>query len=230
VRLWPVLRVYKSSSVQDIALTWYGNRGIGDVDFGGQRWPIMDCAREMETIDVPIPGDGIILAPGILYLASTVEYTETHQHVPYCDGKSSVGRLGIFIHVTAGRGDVGFAGHFTLEISVVQPVRVYASMPIGQLTYHVVAGHVAQRYQTKRGASYLDGRDPMPQPSRLWKKMQASRSSTGIHVHNPSDCYVCGTPNVCNPPGVRPAIREHQTPSGATCSATDRWVDKEAGQ
>lgn len=237
VRLGPVLRVYDTISTRTVLKSWGQERFAEGRSGGFDGWLVdgwqcdLDAAQEPVARDIAIPdSDGLLLVPGILYLASTVEYMETHQHVPYLDGKSGVGRLGIRIHATAGRGDVGFCGHFTCEIDVVQPVHVYAGMPIGQLTYHVVAGHVERRYQTKVGASYLDGRDPMPQPSRLWKKLQASRSSTGIHVHNQSDCYVCGTPNVCNPPGVRLAIREHQTPSGATCSSTDRWVDKEAGR
>jgi dCTP deaminase len=158
VRLGPVLRVYDVESTNNIRST------SGD-------WSL-DCAKEIRTVDLTIPSDGMVLVPNTLYLASTLEYTETHRHVPYLDGKSGVGRMGIFVHATAGRGDVGFAGVFTLEISVVQSVRVYSGMPIGQLTYHVVHGEVERRYQTKAGASYLDGRDPMPQPSRLWRKLR----------------------------------------------------------
>ena len=73
---------------------------------------------------------------------STLEYTETRRFVPFLEGKSSVGRLGIDIHATAGKGDVGFCNHWTLEISVSQPVRVYAGMPIGQLIYFLVEGEV----------------------------------------------------------------------------------------
>jgi dCTP deaminase len=53
-----------------------------------------------------IPDEGLILQPGIVYLASTVEYTETMKHVPIIQGKSSLGRLGLAVHVTAGFGDV----------------------------------------------------------------------------------------------------------------------------
>lgn len=182
VHLGPVLRVHETSSVAGCAMAWRGSLEIGDElrDLVDRSWRSsalgqLDCAVEQKTIEVCIPDDGIVLAPGILYLASTVEYTETHKHVPYLDGKSSIGRLGIRIHATAGRGDVGFRGHWTCEIDVVQPVRVYPGMPLGQLTYHEVSGEVERKYQTKPGASYLDGRDPMPQPSRLWKKLQAKR-------------------------------------------------------
>jgi len=178
VHLGPVLRVYETSSTAGGALAWrdqdigalveLGYRGVDPMSSLGQ----LDAAIEPKVMDVMIPEAGITLAPGILYLASTVEYTETNRHVPYLDGKSSIGRLGIFIHATAGRGDVGFCGHWTMEISVVQPVRVYAGMPIGQLTFHTVDGVVERRYTGKPGASYVDGLDPMPQPSRLWRKLR----------------------------------------------------------
>lgn len=133
----------------------------------------LDMSREPEVIDVVIPPDGIVLLPGILYLASTVEYTETLRHVPYLDGRSSVGRLGIGIHATAGRGDVGFRGHWTMEIWVVQPVRVFAGVRIGQLTYHTVSGAVERNYQSKPGATYSDSIDyPLPRPSGMWKSLR----------------------------------------------------------
>lgn len=172
VHLSPTLRVYRTRTVAQ-------SRHCLGVELGAQRWTDdpddlddLDMAREPETIDVRIPERGIVLAPGILYLASTVEYTETHRHVPYLDGRSSVGRLGVSIHVTAGRGDVGFCNHWTMEIWVVQPIRVYAGIRIGQLTYHTVTGDVDRRYDTKENTTYGGlARDPMPQPSRMWKRL-----------------------------------------------------------
>ena len=96
----------------------------------------LDCAKEMQSFERKMDDTGMILYPGRLYLASTVEYTETDYHVPFLDGKSSLGRLGVRIHATAGRGDVGFHGHWTLEIDVVQPIRIYPRMPIGQIIFH----------------------------------------------------------------------------------------------
>ena len=72
-----------------------------------------------------IPEEGFVLYPHVFYLGVTEEYTETHAHVPFLEGKSSTGRLGIDIHATAGKGDVGFCGNWTLEISVKQPVKIY---------------------------------------------------------------------------------------------------------
>ena len=181
VHLGSVLRVYKTSATTGVASAWRGlNTGMELMQLAnrelaapwGHTLGQLDAAVEPMILDVNIPESGIDMVPGILYLASTIEYTETHRHVPYLDGQSSVGRLGIAIHATAGRGDVGFCGHWTLEISVVQPVRVYAGMPIGQLTYHTVEGEVARVYTRKPDPHYVDGRNPMPQPSRLWRKLR----------------------------------------------------------
>ena len=94
-----------------------------------------------------------MLLPGHLYLGVTDEYTETHAHVPFLEGKSSTGRLGIDIHATAGKGDVGFCNAWTLEISCVQPVKIYAGMPIGQLIYFPVDGEVLNLYNKKSNAN-----------------------------------------------------------------------------
>ncbi len=126
-------------------------------------------AKTHNTVEhFEIPDEGLILEPGILYLGVTEEYTETHAHVPFLEGKSSTGRLGIDIHATAGKGDVGFCNTWTLEISVVLPVRVYAGMPIGQLIYFPVEGEVQNKYNTKKNAKYTD-RTVRPVESMMWK-------------------------------------------------------------
>jgi dCTP deaminase len=132
---------------------------------------LLDCKVQPHVEKFTIPTVGYVLRPGMLYLASTVEYTETHEHVPYLDGKSSVGRLGISIHATAGRGDVGFCNHWTMELSVIHPVRVYAGMPIGQLTFHTVLGEVLRNYGAKPSAKYTS-RSADPQPSSMWKNFK----------------------------------------------------------
>ena len=88
--------------------------------------------------------------------------------MPFLEGKSSVGRLGIDIHATAGKGDVGFCNHWTLEISVKQPVRVYAGMPIGQLIYFVVKGDVNNFYNKKLSAKYNEKKS-IPVESMMFK-------------------------------------------------------------
>jgi dCTP deaminase len=84
--------------------------------------------------------NGWFLEPGRLYLGRTVERTHTDYYAPMLEGRSSVGRLGVFIHITAGFGDVGFDGFWTLEISCVEPVVIYAGMEIGQIFFHEVRG------------------------------------------------------------------------------------------
>lgn len=129
---------------------------------------VLDARKHNSVDHIEIPEEGIVLQPGTLYLGSTVEYTETHNSVPFLEGKSSVGRLGIDIHATAGKGDVGFCNHWTLEISCVHPVRVYAGMPIGQLIYFKVEGEIENYYNKKKGAKY-NQRTVKPVESMMWK-------------------------------------------------------------
>ncbi len=129
---------------------------------------VIDAKMHNQVEHFEIPDDGIVLQPGKTYLGSTLEYTETRCFVPFLEGKSSVGRLGIDIHATAGKGDVGFCNHWTLEISVSQPVRLYSGMPIGQLIYFSVEGDVEVDYQSKSSAKY-NQRSPKPVESMMWK-------------------------------------------------------------
>ncbi len=102
--------------------------------------PVLNMTEEQHLIELKIPKAGLILDPKILYLGRTIEYTETDNLVPMLEGRSSIGRLGINIHATAGFGDVGFKGYWTLEISCVQPVRIYAGAEICQCFYHTIEG------------------------------------------------------------------------------------------
>ena len=128
----------------------------------------LDARKHNEIDYLEIGEEGILLQPGILYLGVTEEYTETHNAVPFLEGKSSIGRLGIDIHATAGKGDVGFCNTWTLEISCVQPVRVYAGMPIGQLIYFMVEGEIENYYNKKSNAKYVE-RTTKPVESMMWK-------------------------------------------------------------
>ncbi len=129
---------------------------------------ILDARRHNKVRQFRIPPEGLMLVPSKLYLGVTKEYTETHRHVPFLEGKSSIGRLGIDIHATAGKGDVGFCNTWTLEISVRQPVRIYAGMPIGQLIYFEISGEVEIPYSRKRGAKYRR-KTTRPVESMMWK-------------------------------------------------------------
>lgn len=129
---------------------------------------ILDARKHNEIEHFEIPEDGFVLQPGKLYLGVTKEYTETHAQVPFLEGKSSTGRLGIDIHATAGKGDVGFCNTWTLEISVSQPVKVYYGMPIGQLIYFKIDGEVGVKYNEKGNAKYTN-RTLRPVESMMWK-------------------------------------------------------------
>ena len=128
----------------------------------------LDAKKHNEIEYLEIPEEGLVLHPNVLYLGVTEEYTETHASVPFLEGKSSVGRLGIDIHATAGKGDVGFCNTWTLEISCTQPVRIYGGMPIGQLIYFKVDGDIENYYNKKKNAKY-NTRTTRPVESMMWK-------------------------------------------------------------
>ncbi len=129
---------------------------------------VLDARSHNEIQTFEIPEEGYVLTPDKFYLGVTHEYTETHKHVPFLEGKSSVGRLGIDIHATAGKGDVGFCNYWTLEISVKQPVRVYAGMPIGQLIFFNVDGDILTPYTSKANAKYTT-KNTIPMESMMFK-------------------------------------------------------------
>ncbi|HUG93118.1 MAG TPA: dCTP deaminase [Planctomycetaceae bacterium] len=126
---------------------------------------VLDMRRPNRFRRYEIPAEGFVLQPNKLYLGRTVERTETHNFVPMLEGRSSVGRLGLFVHVTAGFGDVGFCGYWTLEMFAVQPVRVYPGVPICQIFYHAVQGEIRE-YDSEK---YQHNRDI--QPSLLFKEL-----------------------------------------------------------
>ncbi|MDR2505003.1 MAG: dCTP deaminase [Oscillospiraceae bacterium] len=102
--------------------------------------PVLDMKRDNPTRSVTIPREGIVLTPGALYLGRTLEYTRTDCFVPMLEGRSSIGRLGLYIHVTAGFGDVGFKGFWTLEMHCIHPIRIYPFVSICQIYYHSIEG------------------------------------------------------------------------------------------
>lgn len=112
---------------------------------------------------------GYVLMPGELYLGSTIEYTASGPYLPVIEGTSSAARLGITTHAAAGMGDVSFLGHWTLEITVVRPVRVYGGEPVCQIVFLEVAGDVRAPYGRKPGCNYQH-QGPLPQPSRMYRK------------------------------------------------------------
>lgn len=126
----------------------------------------LDMKKANSVERMKIPEEGIVLEPHRLYLARTVEKTETHELVPMIEGRSSIGRLGLFVHVTAGFGDVGFCGYWTLEMFAVQPIRIYAGVEICQIFYHEIAGDEIFEYKSGK---YQNNNDI--QPSMLFKEL-----------------------------------------------------------
>lgn len=126
----------------------------------------LDMKKNNSTGKIIIPDKGLILEPNRLYLGRTVEYTETNNLVPMLEGRSSIGRLGLFIHVTAGFGDVGFAGYWTLEIFCIHTIKIYPFVEVCQIYYHTIEGDFEKyskgKYQNNRGI----------QPSLLYKDFE----------------------------------------------------------
>lgn len=129
--------------------------------------PVLDMKKPNKTREVLIPEDGFLLERGTLYLGRTIERTRTENLVPMLEGRSSIGRLGLFVHITAGFGDVGFNGYWTLEMLCVQPIRIYPGIQICQIFYHTIEGdfipYHSGKYQNNDGV----------QPSLLYKDFKA---------------------------------------------------------
>jgi dCTP deaminase len=130
---------------------------------------VLDMKKENKATLLEIPEEGLLLEKDKLYLGRTLEYTESHKHVPMLEGRSSIGRLGLFVHVTAGFGDVGFCGFWTLEMFCVQPIRIYAGVEICQIFYHSIEGnydlYTSGKYQKNKGV----------QPSLLFKDFEKKK-------------------------------------------------------
>tara|TARA_B100000941_G_scaffold284511_1_gene255363 strand:- start:614 stop:1141 length:528 start_codon:yes stop_codon:yes gene_type:complete len=127
---------------------------------------LLDMKKNNEVKKLKIPSNGLVLEANRLYLGRTVEYTETRNLVPMLEGRSSIGRLGLFVHVTAGFGDVGFKGFWTLEIFCIQPIKIYPNVEICQVYYHTLEGshenYTSGKYQDNQGI----------QPSLLYKDFE----------------------------------------------------------
>ena len=118
----------------------------------------LDMKANNPVRHLTIPDSGLLLETNKLYLGRTLEYTKTEQFVPMLEGRSSVGRLGLFIHVTAGFGDVGFAGYWTLEMFCIHPIVIYPNVEICQIYYHTIQGEYQKydsgKYQNNTGGDY----------------------------------------------------------------------------
>lgn len=125
--------------------------------------PVLDLKRDNPTLEFSIPDDGFVLQPGMLYIGMTNETAISKRYIPMFEGRSSMGRLGINTHITAGFGDIGWGFErlddgteichyptWTLEITVVHPVRIYPHIRIGQVFFVEPKGEI-EWYRGKYG-------------------------------------------------------------------------------
>lgn len=102
----------------------------------------LDSSHENATVDVPFGESGLLLDPRRVYLFNTVETMGSNRYVPIIRGRSSTGRLGLFIDITADLIDIGSINQWTLQLHAVAPVRVFPRMLIGQVTFWVPTGEI----------------------------------------------------------------------------------------
>lgn len=173
---------------RDIFITDFDESRLGPNSYNLRLGKEMICYQD-EALDMKrpnrferfmIPDDGMVLIPGKLYLGCTKEFTQTFDLVPMLEGRSSVGRLGLFIHVTAGFGDVGFCGYWTLEMHCIQPIKIYPDVEICQIYYHTIEGRIDKLYRGKyQNANRIE-------PSSLYKEW-----GQGDEWIDNADSYIC---------------------------------------
>lgn len=133
----------------------------------------LDMKAEEATVDLRIdPDAGLVLWPGVLYLACTIETAGSDVFVPSIEGRSSVGRLGLCVHMTAGFGDLGYSGpgrpaQWTCEITVVHPLRVYTEVALCQIVFQTPHHETALGPLPRYAGKYTGARGP--KASGLWK-------------------------------------------------------------
>lgn len=126
---------------------------------------ILDTKKDNPTDTIMIPDNGIVLQPNRLYLGHTVETIGSNCYVPVVRGKSSTGRIGLFVHITADLIDIGYIGQYTLMMHAIQPIIIYPNMRIGQVTFWKTLGEIILykgKYQGGRG----------PQSSQVFKDFE----------------------------------------------------------
>ena len=131
----------------------------------------LDVKKENKLSQIGFEEHGLLLQPNELYLGTTIESVESSRYMTFLDGKSSLARLGISVHLTAGRIDMGFKGHITLEITCVQPVRIYPCMSIGQLIYMESKGPIINRYQNRPSSKYKGINTEQSVNSKMYKEL-----------------------------------------------------------
>ncbi len=123
---------------------------------------VLDSRSELKTKTIQIPDDGIVLMPNKIYLGYTKEIIGSDYFVPTITGRSSTGRLGLFVQITADLVDIGFKGNLTFQLHAVQPIRIYKGMKLGQIMFWKTKGKIKLyngKYQNSIG----------PQESKVFK-------------------------------------------------------------
>jgi len=133
----------------------------------------LDMKKDNPVKTIKIPEEGLVLQPGELYLGRTVERINTDRYAAVLDGRSSIGRLGICVHVTAGFIDIGFDGYITYEIQVIKPVRVYANVKVSQISFYELKGDRTITY--KNAGKYYGNQGT--QASMLFKDFEVTSNS-----------------------------------------------------
>ncbi|MEU4244472.1 hypothetical protein [Actinoplanes sp. NPDC026619] len=120
---------------------------------------VLDPSRRNNCIEYEIPPEGLVLQPGRLYLAHTMERLGGEFYAPTFAARSSVARLGIFINLSASLGDIGFIGQWTLQLYTAHRARVFTGMAIGQMMWWQVVGNTKLyrgKYQHSSGPRSSD--------------------------------------------------------------------------
>ncbi|HEY8094879.1 MAG TPA: hypothetical protein VIE65_02140 [Methylobacter sp.] len=139
----------------------FDHMGVGGIIDAKKKNPVQRYRMNKET--------GFLLKPGIGYLMHTAERIRTDNFVPILDGKSSIGRLFIAIHITAGFGDPGFNGQYTLEVTAIHPVIIYPGMKFCQIRFHTIVGDVRSY---KQSGNYQGDFACGPVESRSWRMFE----------------------------------------------------------
>ena len=124
--------------------------------------PILDSAIDNDYEEIEIPQEGFILEPNRLYLGYTIEEMGSDFYVPTMQARSSVGRLGLYIYLNSGLGDIGFKKQWTLELQAIHPLKIYPGMKVGQMLFWKPIGDIVLyngKYKDAVGA----------QTSQIWK-------------------------------------------------------------
>ncbi len=125
----------------------------------------LDAKKKNKTKIIHIPDEGLVLESDKIYLGFTNEVIGSDKYVPMITGRSSTGRLGLFVHITADLVDIGFKGNFTLQLYATQKVKIYKNMAIGQVMFWRIDGDYKLydgKYKNSKG----------PQESAIWKDLK----------------------------------------------------------